>query len=84
MGRMDMERSGGGGSSLLGASEGIAGSFLTVRDGESFDDGVGGVEGVGGRNDGGIGRGGRALTVPDLPRVRIDDGGEGVGVLPGN
>ena len=83
MGRMDMVRVGGGGNSLPGASEGIVGSFLTEREGESlFGDGIGGVEGAGGRNDGGVGRGGLALTVPDLPRVRIVNGDEGAGVLP--
>lgn len=79
-GRIDCGRVGGGGKSFVGASPGIAGSFRALRDGESLlGDETGGMAGMGGAKAGGGGSAGLALTVPDLPRERIEDGGEGAG-----
>lgn len=79
--RRDIERAGGtgrAGSSLEGASPGIAGSLRIARDGDSTAGGdIGGDEGAGGKNGGGLGSGALTLTVPDLPRVRSDGVGEG-------
>lgn len=77
-------RGGGGGSSLLGSSLGGAGNLRMGREGESTVGGVcGGVEGDEG-SPGGVGSGGRPLSVPDLPRERSDPEGDRLGAAPSN